>query len=138
MPQTARRYSNAPDYPAVAEAAIAEMVRQTGAPVLDGEGIMRSGTVVRLLLLPKHLIEAKMILRKLYLSYGERIYISLMSQYTPVASASERFKHLSERVSAADYASLVEYAVSLGITQAFTQEGEAASERFIPHFGIED
>ena len=130
---TARRYSHAADYPQVAEAAIAEMVRQTGAPRFLGDGRMERGTIVRLLLLPAHLIEAKMILRRLYLRYGDTVYISLMSQYTPFGDLSD-YPELSVRVSDAEYHSLVDYAITLGVKQAFVQEGESASESFIPDF----
>ncbi len=132
--ETARKYSSAEDYPSVCEKAIREMVRQTGAPVFGEDGLLRRGTVVRLLLLPTHLIEAKMILRKLYLTYGDDIYISLMSQYTPMRECAEVYAELANPVCAADYASLVAYARSLGVTQAYTQEGSAASESFIPPF----
>ncbi len=132
--QTAKKYSSAENYPSVCESALREMVRQTGAPVLGEDGLLRRGTVVRLLLLPNHLIEAKMILRKLFLTYKDDIYISLMSQYTPMQECAEAYPELSERVSPSDYISLVAYARSLGVTKAYTQEGTAASESFIPPF----
>ena len=131
---TAKKYSSAPDYPTVSERALAEMVAQTGAPVFDGEGMMTRGTLVRLLLLPSHLIEAKQILRRVYTAYGDRVYISLMSQYTPTAEAAAHAPALGRRVSAREYASFVAYARTLGVTQAFVQEGSAASESFIPDF----
>lgn len=131
--QTAANYSNAPDYPQVARAAIAAMVAQTGAPVFDACGMMKKGTVVRLLLLPGHLIEAKRILKALYDDHGDRIYISLMSQYTP-RPGLEKYPELTHMVSPYEYMSLVEYAQSLGIEQALVQEGSAASDSFIPAF----
>ena len=134
---TAQKYSSAANYPSVCENALAEMVRQTGAPVVDKEGLMRRGTIVRQLLLPTHLIEAKLILRKLFLTYGNDIYISLMSQYTPMQECASAYPELASTVSPSEYASLVEYACSLGVTQAYIQEGGAASESFIPPF-LED
>lgn len=133
--ETAKNYSSAPDYPTVAEKALREMVRQCGIPTFDSEGMMKSGVIVRLLLLPEHLIEAKMILKHVYTLYGDRVYISLMSQYTPV-NRSEEYPALNRRVSDAEYASLVDYARTLGVANAFTQEGSAASESFIPDFGV--
>ena len=59
LSRTAMLYSNAGNYPSVARAAIAEMVKQRGAPVTEG-GIMRSGVIVRILLLPGHVAEAKL------------------------------------------------------------------------------
>lgn len=133
-PQTAGAYSAAPDYPQTAMAALDTMVSMTGAPILDEKGMLLRGVIVRLLLLPGHLIEAKQILRELYLRYGDRIYISLMSQYTPVGDLPAEFPALARRVTPYEYASLVSYARKLGITQAFTQEREAAKESFIPDF----
>ena len=131
--KTAARYSAAPEYPAVARRALAAMVNQTGAPVFGPDGMMKRGTVVRLLLLPGHLIEAKKILGEIYSSYGDAVYISLMSQYTPMPGLAG-FPELTRPVSAYEYASFVEYACTLGVKNALVQEGSAASESFIPAF----
>ena len=80
----AAAYSHAPDYPSHARAALAEMVRQTEAPAFDADGMMVRGTIVRHLLLPGCLEDAKAIVQYLYSTYGERIWISLMNQYTPI------------------------------------------------------
>lgn len=133
--ETAKAYSFAPDYPLVAESALFEMVKQHPTPVFDKDGFMKKGVIVRILLLPGHLIEAKMILKKVFESYGDSVYISLMSQYTPTLKI-EKYPALNRRVSEAEYASLIDYAVSLGVKHAFTQEREAASESFIPSFEI--
>ena len=135
--RTARTYSHAPDYPPVAMRALEEMVRQTGDARFDGEGMMQSGVIVRILLLPHHLIEAKQILRDVYSAFGNSVYISLMSQYTPVGDVGERFPKLARRVTPYEYASFVDFARTLGVTHAFTQEGESASESFIPPFCAE-
>lgn len=132
--ETARKYSSAKDYPSVCDKSLAEMVRQTGAPLMDENGLLRRGVIVRLLLLPGRLIEAKMILRRLFLTYGDRIYISLMSQYTPMAECAAQYPELAHTVSPSEYRSLVDYARALGVTHAYTQEGSAASESFIPPF----
>ncbi|MBE6655294.1 MAG: radical SAM protein [Ruminococcaceae bacterium] len=136
--QTASLYSAAPDYPHVATAALSAMQKQVGAPVLDGEGLMKKGVIVRLLLLPGHLIEAKQILKDVYRAHGDGVYISLMSQYTPSPTVAEKYPALSRTVTPYEYASLVEYARSLGVTRAFTQEGSSASESFIPPFLAEN
>ena len=135
--EPAARYTHAPDYPRVAFDALSEMVRQTGAPRFDAAGMMQKGVIVRILLLPGHLIEAKQILRTVFSTFGESIYISLMSQYTPVGDIGAAFPNLSRRVTPYEYASFVDYARTLGVTQAFTQEGESASESFIPPFCAE-
>lgn len=132
--ESAGKYSAAPDYPRVAMDALTEMVAQKGAACFDGDGIIRSGVIVRLLLLPGRLIEAKRILRDVFRTFGDSVYISLMSQYTPMSGIGEKYPELARRVTPYEYASLVAYAQTLGITNAYTQEREAAKESYIPAF----
>ncbi|MBQ8921401.1 MAG: radical SAM protein [Oscillospiraceae bacterium] len=133
-PQTAKAYSNAPDYPESAKAALAEMVRQCGSPVIDKEtGLMRSGVQVRHLVLPGHAHEARQILWYLYQTYGNGIGYSIMNQYTPMPQMRNH-PLLSGRVTAQEYEHVVRYAEQIGIQNAYIQEGEAASESFIPSF----
>lgn len=137
-PLHAKKYSMAENYPDVAKAAVAEMVRQAGSPEFDERGIMRKGVIVRHLLLPGCLADAKRIVEYLYQTYGNRIYLSLMNQYTPVESLDrERYPELARKVPDHAYERLVDYAISLGIEQAFIQEGETAKESFIPPFTLE-
>ncbi len=128
----AARYSNAPDYCEVVQAAIAEMVRQRGSCVFDQNGMLTSGVLVRHMVLPGAHADAKQILRYLHQTYGEAIYMSIMSQYTPIGVP--KYPVLANRVSERAYASVLDYAASLGIENAFVQEGEAAQESFIPDF----
>ncbi|MBO5733968.1 MAG: radical SAM protein [Clostridia bacterium] len=135
----ARNYSKAPDYPQVAKQAISEMVRQKPACKFSDNGIMTEGVIVRHLMLPKELLESKSIIKYLYETYSDNIYISIMSQYTPVG-ISPKFHKLQSTVAESDYDELVDFAIDLGVENAFVQEGEAASESFIPDFsgqGIE-
>lgn len=130
--KSAERYSFAKDYPKVARAAIAEMVRLRPKVVIEN-GIIKSGVVVRILLLPGLVAEAKLNLKYLYDTYGDSIYISLMSQYTPMDGMP---RPLDRRVTRAEYRELVDYAVSLGVKNAFVQERESAAESFIPDFEL--
>ena len=128
--KSASALSSAADYPTVAKKAISEMVRQKPMPIIE-DGLMKSGVVVRILLLPSHVAEAKLILKYLHDTYGDSIYISLMSQYTPLGNLPSP---LNRRVTCAEYYDFVSYAEKLGINNGFTQEFEAASESFIPAF----
>ena len=133
-PETARAYSNAPDYPEVAAAALAEMVRQVGAPQYDAQtGLMQRGVQVRHLVLPGHAQESRQVLWYLYQTYGNRIGYSIMNQYTPMPQMKTH-PLLSRKVTAKEYENVVKYARQIGIENAFTQEGEAACESFIPEF----
>ncbi len=136
---SAKRYSAAADYPEIATAAIAEMVRQQPTCVFDDDGIMQKGVIVRHLMLPEGTKESKRIIKYLYETYRDNIYISIMSQFTPVGNL-DKFPELQRKVSQKDYDELIDYAVDLGVENAFIQEGEAADESFIPDFsgqGIE-
>ncbi len=132
-PERSAKYSHAKDYPEVAKAAIAEMVRQTGAPVFDDQGLLKHGTVVRHLVLPGATGEAKRVTQYLYETYGHSIYISILHQYTPI-SGLDAFPELQRRVTKREYQKVVDYALELGVEQAFTQEGRTARESFIPEF----
>ncbi len=132
--ETAARYSQAPDYPETALSAIDEMLAQTGEPVFDEQGILKRGVIIRHLLLPGCLADSKRVLRHLYKRYGSRVYFSLMSQYTPMQDVPAE---LARPVSRREYRQLVDYALSLGIENAFIQEGEVALESFIPSFNGE-
>ena len=132
LPRTAEKLSHAGNYPEVARAAIAEMVRQRPRPVIE-DGIMREGVIIRLLLLPGHVAEAKLAVKYLYETYGDSVYLSLMSQYTPMPGMS---RPLDRRVTREEYDELVDYAIEKGVSLAFVQEGTAASESFIPPFDL--
>ena len=132
LPRTAEQLSHAGNYPEVARAAIAEMVRQRPRPVIE-DGIMREGVIIRLLLLPGHVAEAKLAVKYLYETYGDSVYLSLMSQYTPMSGMP---RPLDRRVTREEYDELVGYAIEKGVSLAFVQEGTAASESFIPPFDL--
>lgn len=137
--ELASRYSKAPDYPQTAKAAIAEMVRQQPVPVFyekDGQELMKNGVIVRQLLLPGELLDAKRIVRYLHEKYGNQIYLSLMSQFTPLPHF-ENYPELNRKVSRRTYEKYIDYAIELGIEQAFVQEDDVAEESFIPAFDCE-
>ena len=109
-PELAGKYSHAKDYPQVAKLALEEMVRQTG-----------------------HVKNSKNVLKYLYKTYGDKIYISMMNQYTPMPAMKDD-PQLSRKVTDREYERLIDYAISLGLNNGFIQEGETAKESFIPEF----
>lgn len=133
----AKEYSNAPDYPEYAKKALEEMVKQTGTLKMDERtGMALSGVIVRHLVLPGHVKNSKAVLRYLYETYGDRIYISIMNQYTPMPQVKEH-KTLSRKVTKREYEKVIDYALELGIECGFFQEGDIAEESFIPEFDNE-
>lgn len=132
-PDYAARYSSARDYPKVARAAIAEMVRQCTPIEWDNDGMMRRGVIVRHLMLPGRMSETKEILRDLYDAYGDQIFISLMNQYTPLVHCKD-FPELCRTITVEEYDEAVSFAQRIGIQNAFIQEGGTQKESFIPLF----
>ncbi|MGN0150394.1 MAG: radical SAM protein [Clostridia bacterium] len=128
----AMKYSAAPNYFDIASNAIAEMFRQTGAAIFEN-GIMKRGVLVRHLMLPGLLFDTKKIMDYLYKTYGNNIYISLMSQYTPLKHV-KKYPELNKRLNPKHYNSMINYCVELGIENAFIQEGDTSLESFIPPF----
>lgn len=127
------KYSYAPRYFETACAALEEMYRQTGAFVLDENGIMQRGVIVRHMMLPGLMLDTKKIMDYLFDTYGNNIYISLMSQYTPLKNV-ERFPELNRKIDMKKYNSIVDYCMNRGMENVFIQEGSAAKESFIPCF----
>ena len=130
------RYSRAKDYPSVAKQALSEMVRQQPDVVIDDStGLIQKGVIVRQLLLPGHVNDAKAVLKYLYDTYHDHVYISMMSQFTPIALKD--YPEINRTVTRREYERLVDYAVEIGITNAFIQEGDVAKDSFIPAFDCE-
>lgn len=129
-------YSRAKEYPSVAKQALSEMVRQQPDVVIDdATGLIQKGVIVRQLLLPGHVNDAKAVLKYLYDTYHDHVYISMMSQFTPIALKD--YPEINRTVTRREYERLVDYALEIGITNAFIQEGDVAKDSFIPAFDCE-
>ncbi len=126
------KYSHAKDYFEVAQKSLAEMFRQVGTPVFDGD-MMQKGIIVRHLLLPGCVEDSKAVLQYLYETYGDRVFISIMNQYTPLPHVV-KYPELNRKVTEDEYDEVVNFAIDLGIENGFIQEGETADESFIPAF----
>jgi len=133
-PALAEKYAKAPDYFATASAAIAAMREIAGPPVFDERGMMKRGVLVRHLIIPGHTKDSKKVLEYLSREYGKDIYVSIMNQYTPMAGIENAFPELGRKLTKREYDKVVDYAIGLGIENAFIQEGGAAKESFIPEF----
>ncbi len=127
------RYSHAKDYPDVAKKALAEMVRQQPKAEFDDGGMMKKGVIVRHLMLPGGIRDSKAVVKYLYDTYGDSIYLSLMNQYTPLPHVKD-YPEINRKLKKFEYDRLVDYAISLGVENGFIQEGETAKESFIPEF----
>lgn len=126
-----QEYSQAGDYFSVAAKAIKAMAEQAGAPQLDDRGIMQRGVLVRHMVLPGARHDSMKLLDWLWENFGNSIYLSLMSQYTPMYRAGE-YKHLKRRLTTFEYESVAEYAEKLGFTQCFVQQRSSADIAYVP------
>lgn len=133
----AAKYSRCPDYPERTREALAEMVSQTGPCEFGKDGMLKKGTVVRHLVLPGNVKDSIDTVRYLHETYGDSIYISIMSQYTPNERVKEAFPEIGRKLTKYEYQKVVRFAESIGVKNGFTQYGEAASESFIPRFDYE-
>lgn len=129
----AGRFSGAADYPAVAWAALQEMVRQTGPYRMGADGLLERGVVIRHLVLPGCTMDSKAVLKKAYDLFGDTVLYSVLNQYTPTAAVQAE-PLLKRHVRPSEYARVLNYACDLGITGGYRQEAESASESFIPPF----
>ena len=133
-PDISDRYAKAPDYFEVAERAIRGMVEIAGQPAFDERGMMKRGVIVRHMVLPGHTKDSKRIISYLHETYGEKIYVSIMNQYTPMPGIGDEFPELARRVTKREYERVVNHAIRLGMENVFIQEGPTAEESFIPKF----
>ncbi|MCR5012658.1 MAG: radical SAM protein [Lachnospiraceae bacterium] len=150
----AAELSKAGNYPECSISAIDEMVRQVsekqtegfhteGICSFDDRGMMRRGVIIRHLVLPGHVRNSKDVLNLLYERYNNKLYYSIMNQYTPPSdkvilnALSGEHPELTRKVTKREYEKVIDYALSLGITKAYIQEGDTASESFIPIFDLD-
>lgn len=133
--QGAKTYAGAADYPETAKAAIREMVRQTGPYKMDEAGILQRGVILRHLLLPGRLAQAKEVMDWVAGTFPPHtVLFSLMSQYTPWGRAEE-FPPLNRRLRKSEIRGAVAYMENLGL-DGFTQGEEAAQAEYIPAFDL--
>lgn len=135
--EIAKTFSNAPNYFSVATAAIKKMFELVGECKFDSAGNLTRGVIVRHLILPNFRRDSFKILDWLYETFGDKILISLMNQYTPLFRAAE-FKKINRRLTTFEYNSVVNYAVDIGIKNCFIQAGKTADEKFVPNFNAEN
>ena len=133
--ETAARYSDAPDYPEVAKAAILEMFRQTGPCVYDEDGLLKKGVIIRHLILPGRLSEAKEVMDWVAGTFPKgAVLFSLMSQYTPWGRAGE-FPEIDRTLRASERRNAQAYMAALEL-DGFAQDSESVGSGFIPAFDL--
>ena len=127
----AKKYSDTTNYFEEATLAIDEMFRQVGSIKIEDDLLVK-GLIVRVLVLPGHIEDAKKIINYLYKTYKDEIIISIMNQYTPVNKCN--YDNLNRKLTDKEYNEVINYATNIGVNNAFIQEGDTSDESFIPDF----
>lgn len=136
--ELSKTLSAAPNYFDTAMNSVAEMVRQTGKPSFDENGAIKSGVIVRHLVLPNHYKDSVEIIKKLGERFGGEILFSLMSQYTPFGKVKTdpRFAKMNRRLTTFEYQKALD-AVYEAALEGFMQEKSSANEEYTPKFDFE-
>ena len=131
----AKKLSSAPDYFETASAAILEMYRQVGKPVIEGDE-MKRGVLVRHLVLPGCVDNSLGVLDWVaeHFRSGD-ILFSLMSQYVPMGRAAE-MPPFDRRITELEYDSVLSYMMLLGIEDGYTQDFSSAECGYTPSFDL--
>lgn len=132
--EKALRYSSAPGYRNTALHAVREMVRQTGKPRFDENGMLQSGVLVRHLVLPMNTRNSIAVLELLAEEFGGEILVSLMAQYVPCGQA-EKFPEINRKITAREFQKVSNRLFELGL-DGFVQERKAADKGYIPDFDL--
>lgn len=130
------KYSKAKDYFSYAKEAIDEMINQVGDVKFDENGIIKKGVIIRHLMLPGLLFDSKKIVDYIHKAYGNKVYISLMNQYTPLEHVKD-YPEINKPLNQNHYEALIDYSLDIGVEKGFIQEEGTAKESFIPLFNFE-
>lgn len=134
LTEPAKRYSLAPDYFEYAKEAISEMLSQTGPVVLDKNGNIQKGVIIRHLILPGQVENSKRVLE--YISeHFEGAWVSLMAQYVPMGNA-EKYPEINRPITQDEYDEVVDYMLDLGLEDGFIQDLESADSKYTPSFDL--
>lgn len=131
----AKEYSKAPNYFEIATKAIEEMYRQVGAPILDEEGMIKRGVIIRHLVLPGQIENSKNILQWIEQKFKNNVYISVMAQYFPCYKAKQ-INGLNRKLTKKEYREIEDYLYSLNIDNGYIQELGEHEEEYVPNFDI--
>ncbi|MGL4773033.1 MAG: radical SAM protein [Clostridium sp.] len=130
------KYSKAPKYKENILEIIEEMINQVGEASFNEKGLILKGVIIRHLMLPSLLFDSKKIIDAIYNRFGDKVYISIMNQFTPMYKALE-FKELSKPLNSKHYDSLVDYAINIGVKNGFIQDEGTATSAYTPSFELE-
>lgn len=129
----AKKYSKVDNYFEIATKAIQEMYRQVGTPVLDENGVMKKGLMIRHLILPNEVQNSKKVLKWIKENIDSNVYVSIMAQYFPTYKAkTEEYKEINRKLTKMEWEAIEEYVDSLDFENGFIQELGEHEEEYVP------
>ena len=129
-PKVSERYTGKKDYFEKASAAIDFMLKKP--IVFGGDGLLKSGTLVRHLVLPQNVPDSKKVL-DWWAERKDKGFINVMSQYTPFGDI-DKYPELKRKLTPREYDTVIDYAESLGIEKMFYQDLKSADSQYIPEW----
>lgn len=129
--ELAKKYSKVNDYFEIATKAIQEMYRQVGAPILDENGIMKKGLMIRHLILPNEVQNSKKVLKWIKENIDSNVFVSIMAQYFPTYNAKE-IPELARKITKEEYEKVENYLYELDLENGYIQELGEHEEEYVP------
>ena len=127
----AKKYSKVDNYFQIATKAIQEMYRQVGAPVLDENGVMKKGLMIRHLILPNEVQNSKKVLKWIKENIDSNVYVSIMAQYFPTYKAKE-IPEIARKITKEEYEKVENYLYELDLENGYIQELGEHEEEYVP------
>ena len=127
------KYSGVKNYFQHATEAIHEMYRQVGAPILNDNGIIQKGLIIRHLVLPNNIENSKQVLNWIKNNIDKRVYVSIMAQYFPCYKAKE-MDELNRKLTQKEYEEIENFVYDLDIENGYMQELGEHEEKYVPNF----
>ena len=127
----AKKYSKVDNYFEIATKAIQEMDRQVGAPVLDENGVMKKGLMIRHLILPNEVQNSKKVLKWIKENIDSNVYVSIMAQYFPTYKAKE-IPEIARKITKEEYEKVENYLYELDLENGYIQELGEHEEEYVP------
>ena len=127
------KYSGVKNYFENATSAIKEMYNQVGSPVLDENGMMKKGLIIRHLVLPNNLQNSKDVLKWINDNIDKNVFVSVMAQYFPTNKAKD-FPEINRKLTKEEYEEIENYLYSLDLDNGYIQELGEHEEEYVPDF----
>lgn len=126
-------FSKVKNYFEISTSAIKEMYKQVGAPVLDKDGVMKKGLMIRHLILPNNIENSKQVLKWIKENIDNKVYVSIMAQYFPTYKSKEN-SQLNRKINKKEYEEIEKYLYDLELENGYIQELGEHEEEYVPQW----